>query len=156
MKGNSEIIAALNRLLTNELSAMDQYFVHARMYDDWGLNALFERINHESDDERMHASKLIERILFLEGKPDVASRAPLSIGSNPQEMLHNDLQYEYKVADDLREVIALCESKGDYQTREILQVLLEETEADHMYWLEKQLGLIEKIGLGNYLQSQMG
>lgn len=76
MKGNSEIIAALNRLLTNELSAMDQYFVHARMYDDWGLNALFERINHESDDERMHASKLIERILFLEGKPDVASRAP--------------------------------------------------------------------------------
>ncbi|BDM63359.1 bacterioferritin [Shewanella sp. NFH-SH190041] len=156
MKGNSEIIAALNRLLTNELSAMDQYFVHARMYDDWGLNALFERINHESDDERMHASKLIERILFLEGKPDVASRAPLSIGSNPQEMLHNDLQYEYKVADDLREVIALCESKGDYQTREILQVLLEETEADHMYWLEKQLGLIEKIGLGNYLQSKMG
>lgn len=71
-------------------------------------------------------------------------------------MLHNDLQYEYKVADDLREVIALCESKGDYQTREILQVLLEETEADHMYWLEKQLGLIEKIGLGNYLQSKMG
>ena len=155
MKGNPEIIDVLNQLLTNELSAMDQYFVHARMYEDWGLNTLFERINHESDDERGHASKLIQRILFLEGKPDVAKRAALNIGSVPKQMLENDLQYEYKVADDLRNAIALCEKLGDYQSREILGVLLEETESDHMYWLEKQIGLIEKIGLQNYLQSQM-
>ncbi|MCL1037285.1 bacterioferritin [Shewanella submarina] len=156
MKGNAEVIDALNRLLTNELTAMDQYFVHARMYEDWGLNELYERINHESDDEREHASRLIQRILFLEGKPDVASRAPLTIGKDTPEMLHNDLQYEYKVAEDLRQVIALCEEKRDFQTRDILQVLLEETEADHMYWLEKQLGLIDKMGLANYLQSKMG
>ena len=155
MKGNPEIIDVLNQLLTNELSAMDQYFVHARMYEDWGLNTLFERINHESDDERGHASKLIQRILFLEGTPDVAKRAALNIGSVPKQMLENDLQYEYKVADDLRNAIALCEKHGDYQTREILGVLLDETESDHMYWLEKQIGLIEKIGLQNYLQTQM-
>ncbi|NMH66982.1 bacterioferritin [Shewanella salipaludis] len=154
MKGDNEIIAALNRLLTGELSAMDQYFLHARMYQDWGLNELFERISHESDDEREHAAKLVQRILFLEGKPDVASREPLNIGEDVQQMLHNDLAYEYKVANNLREVIALCESKRDYQTRNILKVLLEDTESDHMYWLERQLGLIDKLGLQNYLQSQ--
>ncbi|MCE9686333.1 bacterioferritin [Shewanella sp. AS16] len=154
MKGDNEIIAALNRLLTGELSAMDQYFLHARMYQDWGLNELFERISHESDDEKEHAAKLVQRILFLEGKPDVASREPLNIGEDVQQMLHNDLAYEYKVANNLREVIALCESKKDYQTRNILKVLLEDTESDHMYWLERQLGLIDKLGLQNYLQSQ--
>lgn len=155
MKGNQEVIDALNELLTGELSAMDQYFVHGRMFEDWGLNELHERISHESDDEREHAGKLVERILFLEGTPDVASREALSIGKNPQEMLKNDLAYEYKVADNLRRVIGLCEQKQDYQTREILEVLLEETESDHMYWLEKQLGLIDKVGLQNYLQSKM-
>lgn len=155
MKGKQHIIQALNKLLTNELSAMDQYFVHARMYEDWGLNALYERINHESDDERQHASKLIQRILFLEGTPNVAERGQLNIGSTPAQMLKNDLEYEYLVANDLREVIALCEKEQDFQTREILQVLLEETESDHMYWLEKQLGLIDKIGLQNYLQTQI-
>ena len=155
MKGNQDVIDTLNQLLTGELSAMDQYFVHGLMYEDWGLNELHERISHESDDEREHAGKLVQRILFLEGTPDVASREALNIGKNTQEMLRNDLNYEYQVADNLRKAIALCEEKKDYQTREILEVLLDETESDHMYWLEKQLGLIDKIGLQNYLQSKM-
>ena len=155
MKGHPDVIAALNSLLTGELSAMDQYFVHARMYEDWGLNDLFERIAHESDDEKEHAAKLVQRILFLEGTPDVASREALNIGKDVKEMLQNDLAYEYKVAEHLRTVIALCEQKGDYQTREILEVLLDDTESDHMYWLEKQLGLIERVGLQNYLQTKM-
>lgn len=155
MKGNQDVIDMLNSLLTGELSAMDQYFVHARMYEDWGLNELYERIAHESDDEREHAAKLVSRILFLEGTPDVASRDKLTIGSNVEEMLRNDLAYEYKVAAHLKTAIALCESKGDYVSRELLEQLLEETEDDHLYWLEKQLGLIDKVGLQNYLQSRM-
>ncbi|MBO2557797.1 bacterioferritin [Shewanella algae] len=155
MKGHQQVIDVLNKLLTGELSAMDQYFVHAHMYEDWGLNELYERIKHESDDEREHAAKLIARILFLEGTPDVASRDALTIGKNVQEMLHNDLQYEYKVAANLREAITLCEQLKDYQSRELLELLLEETEDDHMYWLEKQLGLIDKVGLQNYIQSRM-
>ncbi|GHB20361.1 bacterioferritin [Shewanella indica] len=155
MKGHQQVIDVLNKLLIGELSAMDQYFVHAHMYEDWGLNELYERIKHESDDEREHAAKLIARILFLEGTPDVASRDALTIGKNVQEMLHNDLQYEYKVAANLREAITLCEQLKDYQSRELLELLLEETEDDHMYWLEKQLGLIGKVGLQNYIQSKM-
>ncbi|ABV88410.1 bacterioferritin [Shewanella pealeana] len=155
MKGNQEVIDTLNKLLTGELSAMDQYFVHGLMYEDWGLNELHERISHESDDEREHAKKLVQRILFLEGTPDVASREPLNIGKDTEQMLKNDLAYEYQVADNLRSAIALCEVKSDYESREILEVLLEETESDHMYWLEKQLGLIDKVGLPNYLQSKM-
>ncbi|WP_028763930.1 bacterioferritin [Shewanella colwelliana] len=155
MKGNQAVIDTLNQLLTGELSAMDQYFVHGLMYDDWGLTELHERISHESDDEREHARKLVERILFLEGTPDVASREALNIGKNPQEMLQNDLNYEYQVAANLRSAIALCEQKEDFVSRELLEVLLEETESDHMYWLEKQLGLIDKVGLQNYLQSKM-
>jgi len=98
MKGDKDVIDALNRLLTGELSAMDQYFVHAHMYEDWGLNELYERIAHESDDEKGHAAKLVQRILFLEGVPNVAAREALNIGSNVEEMLRNDLAYEYKVA----------------------------------------------------------
>ncbi|NCO72849.1 MULTISPECIES: bacterioferritin [Shewanella] len=155
MKGHPEVIDALNSLLTGELSAMDQYFVHAHMYEDWGFNELYTRILHESDDEKLHAAKLIQRILFLEGTPDVASREALNLGKDVQQMLQNDLAYEYHVADHLRKVIGLCEQKADYQTREILEVLLDDTESDHMYWLEKQLGLIERIGLQNYLQTKM-
>ncbi|MGS0730376.1 bacterioferritin, partial [Shewanella sp. 0m-11] len=113
MKGNQEVIDTLNKLLTGELSAMDQYFVHGLMYEDWGLNELHERISHESDDEREHAKKLVQRILFLEGTPDVASREALNIGKDTQEMLKNDLAYEYQVADNLRSAIALCELKSD-------------------------------------------
>lgn len=155
MKGNPEIIAKLNELLAGELSAMDQYFIHSRMYDDWGLTKLYERIDHEFDDEKQHAAKIIERILFLEGTPDLVTRLPIKVGKTVPEMLQSDLNLEYKVVEDLRNIMALCEKEQDYQTRDMLQELLDDTENDHTYWLEKQLGLIEKIGLPNYLQSQM-
>lgn len=155
MQGNPEIIEKLNELLAGELSAMDQYFVHSRMYDDWGLSKLYERIDHEFDDEKQHAAKLIERILFLEGTPDLVTRVPINVGNDVPSMLQSDLNLEYKVVEDLRNVMALCEELKDYQTRDMLQGLLDDTENDHTYWLEKQLGLIEKIGLPNYLQSQM-
>lgn len=156
MKGNTKIIDILNKLLTNEMSAADQYFIHSRMYEDWGLKKLHERISHEQEEELEHASALIERILFLEGTPDVASRDPLKVGKDVPEMLKNDLQVEYEVGQALKDAIAVCEQEKDYQTREILEVLLRDTEEDHTYWLEQQLGLIDKIGIQNYLQSQMG
>lgn len=155
MKGQSEVIAALNRLLAGELSAMDQYFIHSEMYQDWGLSKLHERIAHEFDDEKGHAKALIERILFLEGTPDLTTRDPIQVGKDVPEMLKNDLQLEYEVVNALRDAIRLCEQKQDYQTREILEQLLDDTEDDHAYWLEKQLRLIDLIGLPNYLQSQM-
>jgi bacterioferritin len=155
MKGNSKVIEYLNKLLAGELTAIDQYFIHSRMYHDWGLLKLHERIAHEKDDETMHAEALINRILFLEGTPDLSTRAPMKIGRNVPEMLQLDLDLEMGVVAALKEAIEFCESAQDYQTREILAQLLEDTEEDHTYWLEKQLGLIDKIGLQNYLQSQM-
>lgn len=155
MQGKQNIIDALNRLLKNELTAMDQYFIHSRMYQDWGLNKLFERIDHEFDDEKQHAALLIERILFLEGTPDVSQRDPLMIGNDVPSMLENDLKVEYLVDTLLKDTIALCEQEQDYVTRNILKTLIDETEMDHAYWLERQLGLIKKIGLANYMQSQM-
>jgi bacterioferritin len=125
------------------------------MYEDWGLAKLHARIDHEFEDEKEHASKLIERILFLGGTPDMVTRVPLSIGKDVPSMLQSDLDLEYKVIVDLRDVMALCEQVRDYQTRDMLQVLLDDTENDHTHWLEQQLGLIDKIGLPNYLQSQM-
>jgi bacterioferritin len=155
MKGNDKVIAALNGLLGWELAAMDQYFIHSRMYDDWGLQKLFERIDHEFDDEKGHAAALIERILFLEGTPDMVTRPPINVGSDVPSMLQSDLDVEYAVDKALKEAIALCEAEQDYVSREILEKLLDDTEVDHAWWLEKQLGLIQKIGLQNYLQSQM-
>ena len=155
MKGNQKVINTLNKLLTNELSAADQYFIHARMYEDWGLNKLFERIKHESEEELEHATALVQRILFLEGQPDVASREALNIGKDVPSMLSSDLAIEYDVGKQLKDAIALCEAEKDFQTRDILQVLLKDTEEDHTYWLEQQLGLIDKVGIQNYLQSQM-
>lgn len=155
MKGNAKIIESLNGLLAAELTAMDQYFTHSRMYDDWGFSKLYERIDHEMDDEKQHADLLIKRILLLEGVPAVGNRSPLKIGKDVPTMLKNDLELEYYVITALRDAIAVCEQEQDYQTREILETLLSETEEDHAYWLEKQLGLIEKVGLQNYLQSQI-
>lgn len=155
MKGNQKVIAALNTLLASELAAMDQYFIHSAMYEDWGLNKLHERIAHEFEDEKGHASLLIGRILFLEGTPDMVTRDAINIGSDVPTMLQSDLDIEYGVTKSLKDAIALCEQEQDYQTREILEKLLEDTEEDHAYWLEQQLGLIGKIGLPNYLQSQM-
>ena len=154
MKGNIEIINALNSLLASELAAMDQYFIHAKMYQDWGLNKLFERIDHEFDDEKGHASKLIERILFLEGTPDMSKRNGFQVGADVPSMLASDLRVEIAVAKELKEAITLCEKEQDFVTREMLKTLLEDTEMDHAYWLEQQLGLIDRIGLQNYLQSQ--
>ncbi len=156
MKGNAKVIVALNGLLKHELTAMDQYFIHSRMYDDWGLHKLFERIDHEFDDEKGHAAALIERILFLEGTPDMTQRDDLQVGKDVPEMLQNDLNVEYAVDKALKDAIKICEDEQDYQSRSILEKLLEDTEMDHAYWLEKQLGLIQKIGLQNYIQSQMG
>lgn len=155
MRGNNKVIDVLNSLLTGELSAADQYFVHSRMYQDWGLERLYERIAHENTEELQHADKLIQRILFLKGTPNVASREPLKIGEDVPAMLGNDLELELEVVAALKNAIQVTEQEQDYQTREILEELLKDTEEDHTYWLEKQLGLIEKMGLQNYLQSQM-
>ncbi len=155
MKGNKKVITHLNKLLAGELTAIDQYFIHSRMYEDWGLNELYERIGHEMQDEIDHADKLIKRILFLEGIPDLSKRTGLNIGKNVPEMLDNDLKLEYDVISNLKEAIACCETEQDFQTREILEELLTDTEEDHAYWLEIQLGLIEQVGLENYLQSKM-
>ena len=155
MKGDTTVVDHLNSLLAGELTAADQYFVHSRMYDNWGLPKLHERIAHEMSEELEHASRLIARILFLEGVPDLSKRDPLQVGQDVPAMLTNDLAMEMKVVAHLKEVIAHCETVQDYQTREILESMLADTEEDHTWWLEKQLGLIGKVGLQNYLQSQM-
>lgn len=155
MKGNDQVIAHLNDLLAGELTAIDQYFIHSRMYDNWGYSKLAERIAHEVQDETNHADALIKRILFLEGVPNLSKRDPLNVGANVVDMLKNDLALEIQVVGHLRKVMAFCEEVQDYQTRAILLVMLEDTEHDHAHWLEQQLGLIDRIGLKNYLQSQL-
>ena len=156
MKGNQRVIEVMNDLLAGELAAMDQYFIHSRMYDDWGFTKLYERVAHEFDDEKAHAAALIERILFLEGTPDLSTREPIKVGKDVPSMLESDLGLEYAIVGALKDAIKLCEQERDYQSREILEAMLKDTEMDHAYWLEKQLGLIDRIGLKNYLQSQMG
>ncbi|WP_303785123.1 bacterioferritin [Azovibrio restrictus] len=156
MKGDKKIIQRLNQLLAGELTAIDQYFLHAEMYKNFGLHRLFERVHHEMEDEREHARALIARILFLEGTPDLATREPLKIGKDVPAMLENDLAVEYAVVKALKDAIAECEAAKDYVTREILEQMLDDTEQDHAHWLEKQLSLIKLTGLPNYLQSQMG
>jgi len=155
MKGNDKVLDHLQILLNGELGARDQYFAHSRMYKDWGLEKLYERINHEMEEETEHADMLIERMLFLECEPDFNQQDKARVGKTVPEMLKNDLDVEYEVVDALKEAIRVCEEVQDYDTREILTKLLDDTEMDHAYWLEQQLGLIEKIGLQNYLQSQM-
>lgn len=155
MKGSDKVIKQLQMLLRGELAARDQYFTHSRMYDDWGLSRLYERLDHEMEEETEHADALIRRILFLQATPDLSQQDPLRIGADVPSMLKNDLDVEYEVTAALKKAIAVCEEEQDYQTREILEVMLKDTEEDHAYWLEQQLGLIKKIGLKNYLQSQM-
>jgi bacterioferritin len=154
MKGSEKVIAELQKLLANELTAIDQYFIHSRMYEDWGYTKLYERLDHETEEEKEHADKIIRRMLFLESTPDLSQRDGLRVGADVTAMLQNDLQLEYDVAAALKQAIAVCEQERDFQTREILEVLLQDTEEDHAYWLEQQLGLIEKLGMQNYLQSQ--
>ncbi|WP_105201562.1 MULTISPECIES: bacterioferritin [unclassified Pseudoalteromonas] len=156
MQGKQRVIDSFNKLLANELAAIDQYFIHSRMYEDWGLNKLYERLEHEREEETQHADWLIKRILFLEGVPDMTKRRDLLVGTNVKDMMANDLKLELEVVQCVKETIKICEEEQDYQSREVLEKLLFDTEEDHVYWLEQQLGLIDKIGLQNYQQSQMG
>ena len=154
MKGNKDVLKNLNNLLSYELAARDQYFTHSEMYENWGFKKLYERIHHEMQEETEHAQHLIKRILFLEGTPIVKPQ-DLDIGEEVPDMLKSDLKMEMDVIKNLKEVIAFCESVQDYETREILEGLLKDTEEDHTYWLEQQLNLIQNVGIKNYLQSQM-
>ena len=155
MKGDPKVIEYLNRVLRNELTAINQYFLHSKMFKDWGLKALGDYEYHESIDEMKHADGLIERILFLEGLPNLQDMGKLRIGENTREILECDLAMELDAIPDLREGIAYCESIKDYVTRELLDDILE-SEEEHVDWLETQLGLIDRVGLENYQQSQMG
>ena len=156
MKGDKAILSTLNALLAGELTAVDQYLIHGEMYADMGLTKLAKKAIHESEHERQHARALIQRILFLEGKPDLSQRHALKIGKNVTDMLKSDLAVEYRVVSDLKKAMAACEKAQDYVTRDQLAIQLEDTEMDHAYFLEKQLRLIEQVGLQNYLQSQIG
>jgi bacterioferritin len=154
MKGDRKVIEFLNRVLRNELVAINQYFLHSRMYKDWGLDGLGDYEFQESVDEMKHADGLVERILFLEGLPNMQDIGKLRIGEHTREMLECDLALEMEAIPDLREAIEYCESCKDYVSRDLFDSILG-SEEEHVDWLETQLDLISKVGIENYQQSQM-
>ena len=154
MKGDATVIEHLNKVLKNELTAINQYFLHSRMFKDWGMAKLAKKEFEESVDEMKHADEIIERILFLEGLPNLQDLGKLRIGENTSEMLQCDLELELDAIPDLRAAIAYCEAHKDYVTRDLFDAILK-SEEEHVDFLETQLGLIEKLGLENYLQSQV-
>ena len=153
MKADPKIIQYLNKILANELIAINQYFLHARMYKDWGLKHLADKEYHESIDEMKHADHIIERILFLEGLPNLQDLGKLNIGEDTKEMLSCDLALEMIAIPDLRDAIEYAEKVRDYVSRDLFQAILEDEE-EHVDWLETQLELIEKVGIQNYQQAQ--
>ena len=154
MKGDAKVIEYLNKALKNELTAINQYFLHARMYKNWGFGKLNEKEYEESIDEMKHADDLIERILFLEGLPNLQDLGRLRIGENPEEMLRCDLDLELEAIPLLREAIVHCEQIRDFVSRDLFQHILDEEE-EHVDWLETQFELIQRVGLQNYLQSMI-
>ena len=154
MKGDPKVVEHLNRVLYNELIAINQYFLHARMYRNWGFKELAEHEYHESIDEMKHADKLIERILFLDGLPNLQNLGKLMIGESPREAIECDLRLEMAAIPDLKAAIAHCEGCGDFVSRELFEDILQ-YEEEHVDWLETQLGLIGRLGEGPYLQMKL-
>ena len=155
MKGNDKVIQTLNDILTAELTSINQYFIHAKMNANWGFHKLAKKIREESIDEMKHADKLIERILFLDGLPNLQQLGKLLIGEKPSEVMACDLRLEQQAMPDLKAAIAYCETAGDFVSRQLFVDILE-SEEEHIDWLETQLGLIAQLGEANYLQTKIG
>lgn len=154
MKGDAKVIQYLNTILGNELVAINQYFLHSRMFDNWGLEKLGKHEYDESIDEMKHADSLTQRILFLEGLPNLQDLGKLFIGENVKEIFECDLKIEHKAHADLKAAIEHCESVQDYVSRDLLRDIMS-SEEEHIDWLETQIELIDRVGLENYCQSQL-